>query len=131
MTSDATHELTVAFFETNKYFGLSKKNVIAFKQNTTPCFTLDGKMILDEKHRISRAPDGNGGLYLALKKEGILIDMIERGINSIHVYSVDNVLVKVADPIFLGYCISRAADCGIKAVVKRSVDEPVGVVCQV
>ncbi|XP_011496264.1 PREDICTED: UDP-N-acetylhexosamine pyrophosphorylase [Ceratosolen solmsi marchali] len=131
MTSDATHELTVAYFESNKYFGLNKNNIIAFKQNTMPCFTLDGKIILDEKYRISRAPDGNGGLYIALKKEGILIDMKKRGINSVHVYSVDNVLVKVADPMFLGFCISREADCGVKAVIKRSVDEPVGIICQI
>ena len=131
MTSDTTHETTVRYFEENNYFGLNKNQIITFKQATLPCFTFDGKIILDEKYRIAKAPDGNGGLYTALKREGILNEMKQRGINSVHVFSVDNILVKVADPIFLGYCLSRSADCGVKVVPKRSPDEPVGVICQV
>ncbi|XP_014214929.1 UDP-N-acetylhexosamine pyrophosphorylase-like protein 1 [Copidosoma floridanum] len=131
MTSDATHESTLRYFEKNDHFGIDKSKIVIFKQNTFPCFTFDGKIILDEKYKISRAPDGNGGLYEALKDKGMLKDMDERGIQSIHVFSVDNVLVKVADPVFLGYCIARSADCGVKVVDKRSSNEAVGVVCQV
>lgn len=131
MTSDATHESTLAYFKENEYFGIDESKIVAFRQSTLPCFTFDGKIILDEKHRVSKAPDGNGGLYRALHKEGILSDMKQRGINSVHAFSVDNILVKVADPVFLGFCISRSADCGVKVVPKRSPDEPVGVVAQV
>lgn len=131
MTSEATHDSTIVYLRENDYFGLKEKNVMAFKQGMLPCFTLNGKIILDEKHKISRAPDGNGGLYKALKVQGVLDDMVQRGIRSIHVHSVDNILVKVADPIFLGYCISVSTDCGVKVIEKSSPSEPVGVVCKV
>lgn len=64
-----------------------------------------------------------GGIYRALVTEGILADMEKRGIQHIHAYSVDNVLVKVADPYFIGFSILRETETSLKVVPKVDSDE--------
>ncbi|KAJ8925742.1 hypothetical protein NQ315_009590 [Exocentrus adspersus] len=131
MTSEATHKATASFLKENKYFQLNQDDVVLFKQGVLPSFSFDGKIILDRKDSVSLAPDGNGGIYLALKENDIVEDMARRGIKYVHVHSVDNILVKVADPVFIGYSVTKGADCGNKVVRKEVPTEPVGVVCQV
>jgi UDP-N-acetylglucosamine/UDP-N-acetylgalactosamine diphosphorylase len=50
-----------------------------------------------------------------------------RGVRYLHVFGVDNALVRPADPVFVGYCIRRGADVGCKVVDKLHPHEPVGV----
>lgn len=100
-----------------------------------PCFTNEGKFFLDTKSSIAVAPDGNGGIYAGLlaplsssSPNSVLSDLASRGITYLHAYCVDNCLVRVADPIFMGYCIEKNADCGAKVVKKLVPEEAVGVV---
>ena len=131
MTSAPTVKPTTDFFRQNGYFGLDPANVVVFQQGTLPCFTFSGKIIMSSKHELSRAPDGNGGLYRALRADGIIDDMEKRGISYIQLFCVDNILVRVGDPIFTGYCITKKAECANKVVPKGFPSESVGITCKV
>lgn len=87
--------------------------------------TREGKIILEAAGRVAMAPDGNGGIYPALQRTGALADMRGRGVEHVHVFSIDNALVRVADPHFLGYCVEKKADCGNKSVWKAEPGEKV------
>jgi len=129
MTSQPTRESTEKFFEKNDFFGLSKDQITFFNQGTLPCFDIDGnKILLEQKNKYCESPDGNGGLYKALSTNGIMDDFAKKGIKHIHLYCVDNCLVKVADPVFLGFCIDREFELATKVVTKRDASESVGLI---
>ncbi|KAL6714066.1 UDP-N-acetylglucosamine pyrophosphorylase [Lecanora helva] len=128
MTSGPTRGPTEKFFEEHKYFGLQKDDVVIFEQGILPCISNDGKILLESKSKVAVAPDGNGGIYQALLTSNVRTDMRKRGIKHIHAYCVDNCLVKVADPVFLGFSASKDVDIATKVVRKRSAKESVGLI---
>ncbi|TPX34750.1 hypothetical protein SmJEL517_g02779 [Synchytrium microbalum] len=129
MTSGPTRKPTESYFKEHRYFGLIPENVMFFEQGVLPAFDSTGKIFMENEYTPAVAPDGNGGIYAALRKEGVLADLSKRGIPYIHAYCVDNCLVKVADPTFMGYCVAKDAEMGCKAVPKTAPNEPVGIIC--
>ncbi|GLT49486.1 hypothetical protein SLA2020_230380 [Shorea laevis] len=127
MTSPFTDDATHKFFESHRYFGLEADQVTFFQQGTIPCISKDGKFIMETSFRIAKAPDGNGGVYSALKYSRLLEDMATRGIKYVDCYGVDNALVRVADPTFLGYFIDKGVAAAAKVVRKAYPQEKVGV----
>ncbi|KAL6944577.1 UDP-N-acetylglucosamine pyrophosphorylase-like protein [Hanseniaspora osmophila] len=129
MTSKPTYQPTMDFFTENHYFGLSPKQVTFFNQGTLPAFDLKGeKLLLQSESSLVQSPDGNGGLYKALVDNKILDDMLAKNIEHVHMYCVDNVLVKIADPVFIGYSIEHRFQLATKVVRKRDAHESVGLI---
>lgn len=128
MTSGPTRGPTEKYFQENNFFGLDKENVQIFEQGVLPCISNEGKILLESQQKVAVAPDGNGGIYQALILHGVLDDMRKRGIQHIHAYCVDNCLVKVADPVFIGFSASLDVDIATKVVRKRNATESVGLI---
>ena len=131
MTSPINDQATRDFFESNNYFGLPKTEVVFFEQSMLPCLDDNGKIIIETKHKVSMAPNGNGGIWTQLKEDGIAVQMKENGTKYLHVFSIDNALTKPADPLFIGYCINEKADCGNKVLWKSHAFEKVGVIAEI
>ena len=126
MTSEANNAATVKCFEENDYFGLNPDDVFFFTQGMWPGMTKDGKIILDAPGHIFMSPDGHGGLLAALKRSGALDDMKRRGIKSVFFFQVDNPLVEIADPAFVGYHVLERSEYSLKLCAKRDPFEKVG-----
>lgn len=130
MTSEANNDETVAFFENNHYFGYSKDKIKFFKQGELPITDLDGKVLLEEKHRVLKAADGNGGIFNAMAKNNIIIDMKANGVQWVLITGIDNILVNIADDIYIGLVSDENRLNGVKSVAKTSPTESVGVFCK-
>ena len=130
MTSEANNEATQRCFEENDFFGLNPKDVFFFTQGMWPGMTPEGKIILDAPGHVFMSPDGHGGLLAALKRSGALDDMKKRGIKSVFYFQVDNPLVEIADPAFIGYHVQQKAEYSLKLCAKRDPYEKVGMPMQ-
>jgi UDP-N-acetylglucosamine/UDP-N-acetylgalactosamine diphosphorylase len=128
MTSDANDAATRQHFAEHGFFGLDPRDVAFFTQGMWPALDARGKVMLDAPGHIFMSPDGHGGTLSALEKSGCVADMARRGINSIFYFQVDNPLVEIADPAFIGLHVSRGADISLKLCAKREPKEGLGVV---
>lgn len=129
MTSEPTRNATEQFFKENNYFGLNHGDITFFNQGTLPAFDLKGeKLLLGSPTSLVQSPDGNGGLYRAIKENNLVDDFNKRGIKHLYMYCVDNVLSLVADPTFIGYAIEHKFELATKAVRKRDAHESVGLI---
>jgi len=128
MTSPATHADTVEYFTQNNYFGLPASEVYFFEQGTMPAVELDtGRLLLEAPGRLFASPNGHGGTLTALSDSGLLDDLRRRGVSTIFYLQVDNPLVKIADPTFLGQHRTLKAEASSKAIEKAFPKEKMGV----
>ena len=131
MTSEATDAQTRAFFEKSGRFGLPESDVFLFRQGMVPSFDFDDRIVLERPDRIMQNPDGHGGSLTALLASGALDDMQRRGIDTLFYYQVDNPLVQICDPMYLGFHLGSGAEMSCKVVRKLDPMEKVGVLARV
>jgi UDP-N-acetylglucosamine/UDP-N-acetylgalactosamine diphosphorylase len=130
MTSEATDAETRAFFAERDYLGLDPANVVFFKQGVMPATDFEGRLLMDRPDHVATSPNGHGGVVRALASSGALADMAGRGVDTIFYFQVDNVLVKMADPVFLGFHEVAEAEMSSKVVAKTDPAEKVGLVAR-
>jgi len=128
MTSVANDAPTRAFFADNDCFGMAPERVKFFTQGMWPGLWPDGRLVLEAPDRIFVSPDGHGGTLSALKDTGMLDDMATRGVDTLYYFQVDNPMVHIAEPAFVGVHVSRGCDMSLKVCAKRDAQEGLGVV---
>jgi UDP-N-acetylglucosamine/UDP-N-acetylgalactosamine diphosphorylase len=127
MTSPATHEETVTYFAANERFGLPSEDVKIFCQGTMPAVdAASGKLLLADKHELALSPDGHGGTLRGLVTSGCLADMHARSVRHVFYCQVDNPLVTMCDPRFLGYHLLAGSEMSTQVVAKKHSREKVG-----
>lgn len=130
MTSEINNNDTVGFFKENNFFGYNKDYVTFFVQDMSPAVDYNGKIYMEDKGRISVSPNGNGGWFSSMARNGILDLVKNAGIEWLNVFSVDNVLQKIADPMFVGATVLSGYPVSAKVIRKTDPFERVGVMCK-
>jgi UDP-N-acetylglucosamine/UDP-N-acetylgalactosamine diphosphorylase len=131
MTSEATDTETRALFQRSDWFGLPEEDVFVFCQQMVPALDFDGRLLLERPDRIFESPNGHGGSLTALAASGALDDMARRGTDTVFYYQVDNPLVCIAEPAYLGFHAEAGAEMSCKVIRKREPREKMGVVARV
>ena len=131
MASPLNYAETGEIFRSNNYYGRKESDVFIFQQGTLPNFSFDGKILLADRANIACSPDGHGGSLKALYKSGAVEDMKKRGVEFISYFQVDNPMVNVFDPLFIGLHALDGAEMSSKALIKAEPKEKVGNFCLV
>jgi UDP-N-acetylglucosamine/UDP-N-acetylgalactosamine diphosphorylase len=127
MTSPATHAETVAFFAKHHSFGLPEAEVHFFQQGTMPALDhATGQLLFEAPGRLFLSPNGHGGTLTALADSGLLDQLRGRGVKQIFYFQVDNPLVRVADPLFLGHHLAERAEVSSKIIPKDGPTDRLG-----
>ena len=129
MTSEKNDAATKSFFAEHDYFGYDKDYVKFFIQDMACAVDYNGKLLLEEKGRLATSPNGNGGWFTSMIKAGLDKDLHARNVKWINIFAVDNVLQRIADPVFVGATIAGNYQSASKVVRKVEPHEKMGLLC--
>lgn len=127
MTSEENNDQTIDFFEKMNYFGYPKHLVKFFKQAQVPLINKEGKFLIGSDNLIKFASNGNGEIYKSMVKNGIIEDMKQKELEWVLITGIDNILVKLVDPLLIGATVQQGNLIASKSVVKKTPKESGGV----
>ncbi len=130
MTSKTNYMEIIEFFEKNAYFNYPKDNIHFFIQAELPILDVHGNMVLKNKNEILFGPNGNGNVFSALEKSGLLKDIKEKHIKYILFTTIDNVLTKLVDLEFIGITLFHNYKLSSKTITKESESEKDWIFCK-
>ena len=129
MTSIINDREIKEFLYEHKCFGYNPKLVHFFVQDMSPCIDYEGNIMFAKPDEFAMSPNGNGGFYSSMMNAGLDEFCREQGIEYINVFAIDNVLQRIADPVFVGATIDSGFATGAKVVKKVDPGEKVGAIC--
>ena len=129
MTSLINDREIKEFLYEHKCFGYNPKLVHFFVQDMSPCIDTEGNIMFVKPDEFAMSPNGNGGFYSSMMNAGLDEFCREQGIEYINVFAIDNVLQRIADPLFVGATIDSGFATGAKVVKKVDPGEKVGAIC--
>ena len=130
MTSNENDLQTKKYFEEKNYFGYPKNKVTFFTQDKLPIISVDGNLILKETYMIKEASNGNGNVFKAMKKHGIIDELEKNHIKWLFFGGIDNILLKNIDPFFLGLTSYNNYSIATKSIFKQEPLEKTAVFCK-
>ena len=130
MTSLENDKQTKDFFEINNFFEYPKEKITFFTQDKLPIIDINGKLILQEPYLIKEASNGNGNVFKSMEVNGIIDKLETEGIKWISFGGIDNVLLKNADPLFIGMTAGKNLEIGSKSIFKKEPLEKTAVYCR-
>lgn len=130
MTSRLTHRTVVEHFESNAYFGLPVRDVFFFEQPVSAVVDDAGQLLPQSLGGdFAHAPGGTGQALRALAGSSGLERMRDRGVECLHVLGAENLLAKVCDPVFIGFCRDVEVDCACKVAERMDAAEDLELFC--
>ena len=128
MTGPQNHRATQEYFEKQEWFGLGRDTVRLFMQGSLPSLSPEGRLLLGPDGGLLVNPDGHGGVIDALRRSDSLAAMQEQGVEQLFYFQVDNPLVRVPDPVFLGFHCREGARISSKVIEKAYPEEKLGII---
>ena len=126
MCSPLNLEATTSHFKKNSYYGLGKENLKFFAQGVMPATDFNGNLLLASQNSLALSPNGHGGSLKALIDSGSIADMAQRGIEHVSYFQVDNPLVSIINPLFIGLHDLQTSDMSSRSLTKTGPFEKLG-----